>query len=135
MCPSCCSSRLHVSVSPGECTTVLPRSSCEMSMVSDTTWERDCLRHQAQAIVMPASALTAIVKPFRRLRELHVQDIPLSPAEVAELREKLPCLEDLVHTPAGQYEEMVRPMVLSKDSDIVSFPCCVRFCAVCGKPV
>ena len=57
---------------------------------------------------MPATALTAVVKPFQRLRELHVQDIPLSAAEVAELRGQLPCLEDLVHTPAGQYEEMVR---------------------------
>jgi hypothetical protein len=72
------------------------------------------LRYRVQAIVMPASALAAVVKPFRRLRELHVQDIPLSAAEVAELREQLPCLEDLVHTPAGQYEEMVRFSVWSK---------------------
>lgn len=57
---------------------------------------------------IPASALTVIVKPFRRLSELLVPDTPLSPPEVAELRRQLPCLDDIVHQKAGQYEEMVR---------------------------
>ena len=64
------------------------------------------LLHAQGAI--PASALTAIVKPFRRLSELLVPDTPLSPAEVAEVRGQLPCLDDIVHQKAGQYEEMVR---------------------------
>ena len=37
----------------------------------------------AQAIVLPAPALEAVAKPFRRLRELNVPDTVLTPAEVA----------------------------------------------------
>ena len=50
---------------------------------------------------IPASALTVIVKPFRRLSELLVPDTPLSPAEVAELRQQLPCLDDFMHQQPG----------------------------------
>ena len=69
---------------------------------------------------IPASALAAIVRPFRRLSELLVPDTPLSPAEAAEVRRQLPALDDLVHQKAGQYEEMVRVEASSKSTTAYS---------------
>ena len=103
---------------------VLPPTACLAATCTDAPIARNVCGHTmlpcescdarcAQGAI-PASALTAIVRPFRRLSELLVPDTPLSAAEAAEVRSQLPCLDDLVHQKAGQYEEMVRCRMMQR---------------------